>query len=144
MSVLKAASIENPTGSKTRTVSDICDGTARAWVNFDATASYSVGDEVNILSSFNVDSVVYDGTGKFTINFSPNTFTNTNYIFTSNVGSPESTTTFISTIQLLMNTSMSTTKTTDLCKVESIHVNSATNRTNFNYSQNYVVFYGGY
>ncbi len=48
---------------------------AKAWVRFDGTTTVP-----NITASFNVVSVTKNATGSFTINFTPDTFKNTNYI----------------------------------------------------------------
>lgn len=47
---------------------------AQAWVNYKGTSTQA------ILSSYNVSSVTYNGTGNYTINFT-NAFADTNYVF---------------------------------------------------------------
>jgi hypothetical protein len=74
MSTLKVTTISNIDGTKTATSSNIVDGYAKAWVNFNGTAT------VAIRSSFNVSSITDNGgNGDYSVNFT-NAIADTNYV----------------------------------------------------------------
>ncbi len=82
MSTAKVANISNLAGSKTITTDDLIDrATCRAWVNFNGTGT------VAIRASFNVTSIIDNGTGDYTINFT-NAMPDANYALSLN-GSPQ-------------------------------------------------------
>jgi hypothetical protein len=56
--------------------SDIVQGTAKAWVNFDGTTN--TGGNCDITESYNVSSVADNGTGQYTVTFA-NNFADVNY-----------------------------------------------------------------
>lgn len=64
MSTLKCDSLQNTAGTKTVPVSTVVDGSAKAWVNFNGVGT------VAIRSSFNVSSIIDNGIGDYTVNFS--------------------------------------------------------------------------
>ncbi len=64
MSKLIADSLESRTTEKSVDVDNVANGVARAWVNFDGTTT-----PPTIRASYNVSSVVRDGTGLYTVNF---------------------------------------------------------------------------
>lgn len=55
-------------------------GIAKAWANFNTT-----GGTITVRDSFNISSIVYNGTGDFTVNFST-AMPNTNYSITGSAG----------------------------------------------------------
>jgi len=78
-----------PTGSPPN-ITDINDDDAatekklvKAWVNFDGTAVDGASDLTGVNSSFNIASVVDNGTGDYTINFDTD-FADTNYVVIGN------------------------------------------------------------
>lgn len=80
MSTLKVTTIQDTAGSHTSTSSDIFDGRAKAWINFNGAAATSPFTIANggIRDAFNVTSVTDNGTGDHTINFTT-AFADTNY-----------------------------------------------------------------
>ena len=75
MSTLKTSNIQDTSGNNNSTPEQINQGRAKAWINFDGTAS-TIGTGRD---SFNVASVTDNGTsGDYTINFT-NNMANTNY-----------------------------------------------------------------
>jgi len=72
-------SIVDNTGN-TVTGSTVVNGSAKAWVNFNASTGAT-----SIRSSFNVSSVTYNSTGLYTVNFTT-AFSNTNYATVANAG----------------------------------------------------------
>lgn len=60
--------------------SSLVQGSAKAWVNFNASTGAT-----SIRSSFNVSSVTYNSTGLYTVNFTT-AFSNTNYATVANAG----------------------------------------------------------
>ena len=86
MSTLKTGKVKTTTiadelDTESTAVTNVINGSAKAWVNFNGTGA------VAIRRSFNVTSIVDNGTGSTTINFT-NSFTDTNYaiVATSNLG----------------------------------------------------------
>lgn len=93
-------------------------GACRAWVNFDGTIT-----PPTIRESFNVSSVVRNGTGDYTVNFT-NAMVDVNYLVTINVGgSVASNTETMSAIQ---------STTSSAARVISKGVSSFVNRTIIN------------
>ena len=72
MSTLKVETIQDTSGGNQSTASEIAQGRAKAWVEFNGTGSYT------ILASYNVSSVSRTSNGNYTVNFSSN-FANTDY-----------------------------------------------------------------
>lgn len=70
MSTLKVTNIAGLTGSST----NVMEGLAKAWVNFNGTGTVATRD------SFNISSVTDNGTGDYTNNFS-NSFSSADYCF---------------------------------------------------------------
>lgn len=66
-------------GTYTTSVAKCAQGTAKAWVNFDASGT--------IRSSYNVSSVTVDGSGVYTITFTT-PMANANYLITGNCNTP--------------------------------------------------------
>jgi len=56
-------------GINTAPMSDVVNGSARAWVTFNGTLVNATGDLTGVTSSYNISSVVDNGTGDYTINF---------------------------------------------------------------------------
>ena len=63
MSKLKVTTIANVADSESTDVTNVINGSAKAWVNFDGTGTPS------IRQAFNVSSITDNGTGDFTANF---------------------------------------------------------------------------
>jgi hypothetical protein len=63
MSTLRVSTISDPTGANQSTPEGIANGIAKAWVNFNGTGT------VEIRASFNVDNIVDNGTGDYTVEF---------------------------------------------------------------------------
>lgn len=64
-------------GTNTGSTTDMIKGSAKAWVNFNGTLTSG-----NIRSSYNVSSVVKNGGGDYTINFT-NNMLDANYVITA-------------------------------------------------------------
>ena len=64
MSTLKVATIQDTSGNNSSTPSEVADGRAKAWVNFNGLSSTAV-----IRSSFNVSSITDEAAGDYTVNF---------------------------------------------------------------------------
>jgi hypothetical protein len=62
-------------GTNSTSSTNCIQGSAKAWVNFNA----SSGSSAVIRASYNVSSVTYNATGKYTVNFT-NAFSDTNYL----------------------------------------------------------------
>lgn len=63
MSKLKVTTIANVADSESTDVTNVINGSAKAWVNFNGTGT------VAIRQSFNVSSITDNGTGDYTVNF---------------------------------------------------------------------------
>jgi hypothetical protein len=79
-------------GTNTTSTTNCIQGSAKAWVNFNGTATPT------IRASFNVSSVTYSATGKFTVNFTT-AMTSANYAFAISGGSPSANTAAYGTLQ---------------------------------------------
>tara|TARA_R100001079_G_scaffold101965_1_gene67175 strand:- start:1 stop:456 length:456 start_codon:yes stop_codon:yes gene_type:complete len=84
MSTLKVGTIQNTSAAHSSTPEEIAQGRAKAWVNFNGTTVTSATDMTGVNDSFNVSSVVDNGVGDYTINFS-SAMSNANYVFVGNV-----------------------------------------------------------
>jgi hypothetical protein len=71
MSTLKLDTIASRDGTESTDVTNVINGSAKAWVNFDGLA-------ISIRDSFNVGSITDNGTGDYTVNFI-NAMPNANY-----------------------------------------------------------------
>jgi hypothetical protein len=70
MSTLKVTNIQDTSGGNSLTTQQLYNGSAKAWVNFDGTGTYSPNPSVTkIRASYNVSSVFKNGTGDYTVNF---------------------------------------------------------------------------
>ena len=71
MSKLKVTTIANVADSESTDVTNVINGSAKAWVNFDGTFGTSPFTVANggIRAAFNVSSITDNGTGDYTINF---------------------------------------------------------------------------
>ena len=78
MSTLKVATIQDTSGSNSSTPSQVAQGRAKAWVNFNGSGTVAIRD------SFNVSSVADEGTGDYQVNMT-NAMGNTNYVVVSNI-----------------------------------------------------------
>jgi hypothetical protein len=86
MSTLTVQTISN--GTVSTSSENVIRGSARAWVNFNGTSA-AIGLNMTIRSSYNVSSVVRNGTGTYTINFT-NAFANADYCCTATTGAANS------------------------------------------------------
>ena len=73
MSTLKLDTIASRDGTESTDVTNVINGSAKAWVNFDGTGT------VAIRESFNVASITDLATGRYEINFT-NAFEDINYV----------------------------------------------------------------
>ena len=80
MSKLKVTTIANVADSESTDVTNVINGSAKAWVNFDGTFGSSPFTVANggIRAAFNVSSVTDNGTGDYTVNFT-NAMPDANY-----------------------------------------------------------------
>lgn len=72
MSKLKVTTIANVADSESTDVTNVINGSAKAWVNFNGTGT------VAIRESFNVSSITDNGTGNYTVSFT-NAMPDANY-----------------------------------------------------------------
>ena len=82
MSTLKVTTIQDTSGSNGSTSEQIAQGRAKAWVNFN-------GSSFGVRDSFNITSVVDDGTGQYTVNIDTD-MADTNYCASVTSGSSDS------------------------------------------------------
>jgi hypothetical protein len=73
MSTLKVNTLQDSSGNNASTTSQIAQGRAKAWVNFNGTGTVAIRD------SFNVSSITDNGTGDYTLNFTDN-MSSANYV----------------------------------------------------------------
>jgi hypothetical protein len=74
MSTIKTDTLQNVAGTQSVPVATVAQGSAKAWVNFNGT----ITSGENRRASFNVSSVVRNGTGDYTVNFT-NAMPDANY-----------------------------------------------------------------
>lgn len=72
MSTLKVNTLQDSSGNNPSTASQIAQGRAKAWVNFNGTGTVAIRD------NFNVSSITDSGTGVYTANFTT-AMANANY-----------------------------------------------------------------
>jgi len=72
MSTLKVATIQDTSGNNSSTPSQVAQGRAKAWVNFNGKGTIAINDD------FNVSSIGDNGTGRYTVNFTT-AMSNANY-----------------------------------------------------------------
>ena len=84
MSTLKVNTIQDASGNNASTAEQLQQGRAKAWVNFNGTTVTSATDMTGVNDSFNISSVVDNGVGDYTINFS-SAMSNANYVFVGSV-----------------------------------------------------------
>jgi len=72
---VKTDRLENQDGSKGVAVDTVIEGSEKAWCNFNGTGTIAIRD------SFNISSLVDNGTGQYHENFT-NSFANSDYCFT--------------------------------------------------------------
>ena len=72
MSTLKVATIQDTSGNNSSTPSQVAQGRAKAWVNFNGTGTVAIRDD------FNVSSITDNGTGNYTVNLT-SAMSRTNY-----------------------------------------------------------------
>ena len=72
MSTLKLDTIASRDGTESTDVTNVINGSAKAWVNFDGSGTVAINQ------SFNVSSITDNANGKFTVNFT-NAMEDTNY-----------------------------------------------------------------
>ena len=69
---LRAGTLTDSSGTNPSTATQIAQGRAKAWVNFDGTGTPAISD------SLNASSITDNGTGNYTVNFT-NAMSDTNY-----------------------------------------------------------------
>lgn len=79
MSTLKVNNLQDINGANNSTPSEVANGRAKVWVHFSGLAVTATADMAGVRDSYNVSSVVDNGTGDYTINFSI-TFANNDYV----------------------------------------------------------------
>jgi hypothetical protein len=81
MSKLKVTTIANVADSESTDVTNVINGSAKAWVNFDGTFGTSPFTVANggIRAAFNVSSVTDNSAGNYTVNFAT-AFADANYV----------------------------------------------------------------
>ena len=72
MSTLKVATIQDTSGNNSSTPSQVAQGRAKAWVNFNGKGTIAINDD------FNISSIGDNGTGGYTVNFTT-AMSNANY-----------------------------------------------------------------
>ena len=72
MSTLKVATIQDTSGNNSSTPSQVAQGRAKAWINFNGKSSITINDD------FNISSISDNGTGRYTVNFTT-AMSNANY-----------------------------------------------------------------
>lgn len=80
---LKVDRIENQTGSAGIPTDTVIEGSAKSWANLNGTGTIALRD------SFNISSVVDNGTGHYTFNYT-SSFSNVDYTAISGVAKPVS------------------------------------------------------
>ena len=78
MSTLKVSTIQDISGNNSSTPSEVANGRAKAWVNFNGSGT------VAIIDSYNVASITDNATGDYTINFT-NAMTDADYCVSGGV-----------------------------------------------------------
>lgn len=63
MSTLKVATIQDTSGNNSSTPSEVANGRAKAWINFNGSGTVAIRDDYNVSSLTDV------GTGQYTVNF---------------------------------------------------------------------------
>ena len=72
MSTLKVATIQDTSGNNSSTPSEVNNGRAKAWCNFNGTGTVAIRD------SYNISSLTDRGTGQYTLSFTT-AMANSNY-----------------------------------------------------------------
>ena len=72
MSTLKVATIQDTSGNNSSTPSEVANGRAKAWINFNGQGTVAIRDD------YNVSSLTDAGTGSYTVNFT-NALSSSNY-----------------------------------------------------------------
>jgi len=89
MSTLRCTNLQDTSGSNSSTTSEIKSGRVKAWVNFNGQGA------VAIRAQFNVSSITDNGTGDYTVNYSP-ALSDANYVFYGSIVSATSATSIYS------------------------------------------------
>ena len=101
MSTLKVNNLQDINGANNSTPEQVAQGRAKAWVNFNGAAATAATDMTGVADSFNVSSLIDNGTGQYRVNFT-NAMSNANY-------SSVATSIYISgAYQILTNTELNT------------------------------------
>ena len=114
MSKLKVTTIANVADSESTDVTNVINGSAKAWVNFNGTGT------VAIRQSFNVSSITDNGTGDYTINFT-NAFADTNYAFAGSGAAN-----YANTLTLYIGQDSNDTRSTTQLNIHTIYNNAST------------------
>ena len=76
---LRAGTITDSSGTNPSTATQIAQGRAKAWVNFNGTSTVAIRD------SFNVSSITDHGAGDYTVNITSGALANANYCMTGGI-----------------------------------------------------------
>jgi len=79
MSTINVSNISD--GTKTVATTNVTNGSAKSWVNFNGSTVTSASDLTGVDQSFNISSVVDNNTGRYTPS-QTNNFANANYVIT--------------------------------------------------------------
>ena len=74
MSTLKVGTIQDTSGNNSSTPSEVAQGRAKAWVNFNGTGTVAIRED------FNVSSITDNATGQYTVTFT-NAMADANFSF---------------------------------------------------------------
>jgi hypothetical protein len=85
MSEIRVTTLKDTSGGNSSSTADIFSGRAKAWVNFNASSGTPT-----IRSSYNINSITDEATGKFTLNFT-SALSDANYTITCSNGNTGST-----------------------------------------------------
>ena len=114
----KVTTIQDASGGNSSTPSEVFEGRAKAWVNFDGTTNTSGSCDVR--DSFNVSSVTDNGTGDYTVNFTSGVLSNANYCITGSISWGTNQSRNVLNVATTPNTSYTAATTTAL-RLESVN-----------------------
>tara|TARA_Y100000015_G_C2339398_1_gene65166 strand:- start:108 stop:542 length:435 start_codon:yes stop_codon:yes gene_type:complete len=139
-SELRVNTLKDANGNNSIGMSYVAEGSAKVWGNFNAQTIDGTADLTGVNDSFNVASIVDNGQGDHTVNFT-NNMGNDDY---SHMGSVhwDATTNGIYTFGLPDNVTHSSYRTTGLLRYESAYVHATANRTNFDGDECCITIHG--
>ena len=128
------------TGEGGSTTTNLQQGLVKVWANFNAQSIDGTADLTGVNDSFNAASIVDNGSGDHTVNFT-NNMGNDDY---SHMGSThwDSTTNGVYTFGLPDNVTFSSYRTTALLRYESVYAHATANRTLFDGDEDCITIHG--